>query len=55
MSMTTSSVPSVPVEDWHAMPADTVLRQLDSAPDGLDPAEAARRLALHIAPALTYD
>lgn len=47
MSMTTSSIPSAPVADWHAMPADAVLRQLASVPDGLAPDEAARRLALH--------
>jgi len=47
MSMTSSPPPSAPVEDWHAMPADAVLRQLTSTPDGLGPVEAARRLALH--------
>jgi Ca2+-transporting ATPase len=35
------------VTDWHAKPADDVLRELGSAPDGLTAAEAARRRQQH--------
>ncbi|MBM0229396.1 HAD-IC family P-type ATPase [Micromonospora sp. ATA51] len=38
---TRRSVP--PVTAWHLMPVETVLRQLDTGPDGLSTAEAARR------------
>jgi len=44
-SSSVSGVRSAPVEDWHAMPAEAVLRRLDSVPDGLAPDDAARRLA----------
>ncbi|ACG71740.1 ATPase, P-type (transporting), HAD superfamily, subfamily IC [Anaeromyxobacter sp. K] len=35
------------VPEWHALSADEALARLGSGPDGLDPAEAARRLAEH--------
>ncbi|WP_406039443.1 HAD-IC family P-type ATPase [Micromonospora sp. NBC_00898] len=38
---TSRSAPAVTA--WHLMPVETVLRQLDTGPDGLSAAEAARR------------
>jgi magnesium-transporting ATPase (P-type) len=32
---------------WHALSADEALARTESGPDGLDAAEAARRLATH--------
>ena len=36
-----------PQPPWHTFGAEQVLQALDTAPDGLDAAEAARRLAIH--------
>jgi magnesium-transporting ATPase (P-type) len=33
--------------EWHAWPSGSILDQLDSAPGGLDEAEATRRLSVH--------
>ncbi|RVX41683.1 calcium-translocating P-type ATPase [Nonomuraea polychroma] len=44
----TTQTPVLPPADprpWHAMPVETVLRELDSGPGGLSAAEAARRRA----------
>ena len=38
---------SAPPTPWHSLPAEEVLRRLDSTPQGLDPAEAERRLERH--------
>ena len=44
--MTTAPSPQPP-PPWHSLPADQVLRALDTAPGGLSATEVARRLALH--------
>lgn len=36
-----------PIVEWHALSAADAFARLGSAPDGLQPAEAARRLAAH--------
>ena len=47
MTEPTSPDRTVPDDNWHALPADAVLRKLASTPEGLAPDEAERRLALH--------
>ncbi|MDP4503437.1 HAD-IC family P-type ATPase [Nonomuraea turcica] len=41
-TLTPALTPADP-RPWHAMPVETVLRELDTGPDGLSEAEAARR------------
>ncbi|MBL8253136.1 MAG: hypothetical protein JNJ76_05990, partial [Candidatus Competibacter sp.] len=45
MIMQPSSTPTHP--PWHALPAEQVLRELDTATGGLSEPEAGRRLAVH--------
>ena len=41
------SEPTAPIQLWHVLPLEAVCSLLESTPDGLSRAEAARRLAVH--------
>jgi Ca2+-transporting ATPase len=43
--ITNARVRRAMADDWHSLPAETVLQRLDVSPSGLTAAEAARRLA----------